>query len=121
ECDGAYAVHEANDGLETVQMAQELQPDLILLDISLPKMNGIEAARQIRRRCPESKILFVSGERSLDIIREALSAGARGYVVKSDGTELLVAVEAVRHGRFFVSKSLAKYSFVASDLDPNSR
>lgn len=121
KCDGAYSIHQAADGLETVQKADELQPDLILLDISLPKMHGIEAARQIRGKCPSSKILFVSEDRSLDVIREALSTGAWGYVVKSDGAELLVAVEAVRHGRFFVSKSLAKYSLVAADLGPDSR
>lgn len=121
KCDGRYSLHETTDGLETVERALELQPDLILLDISLAKMNGIEAAQQIRTNCPESKILFVSANRSLDVIRAALSIGARGYLVKSDGTESLGAVEAVRHGRFFISKSLAKYSFIATDLDPNSR
>ena len=117
KCDSAYSIHQTADGLETVLRAHELQPDLILLDISLPKMHGIEAARQIRSKCPKSKILFVSEDRSLDVVKEALSTGAWGYVVKSDGTELLVAVEAVRQGRFFVSKSLAKYSLVAADLD----
>jgi len=118
--DGAYSVQQTADGLETVQRAHELQPDLILLDISLPKMHGIDAARQIRSKCPKSKILFVSEDRSLDIVREALSTGARGYVVKSDGSELLAAVEAVRQGRFFVSKSLAKYSLVAAEVDPGA-
>jgi DNA-binding NarL/FixJ family response regulator len=121
KCDGAYSVQQAADGLETVQKAQELQPDLILLDISLPKMHGIDAARQIRSKCPKSKMLFVSENRSLDIVREALSTGARGYVVKSDGSELLAAVDAVRQGRFFVSKSLAKYSLVSTDLDPGAK
>lgn len=121
KCDGAYSVHETADGLETVEKAHELQPDLILLDISLPKMHGIDAARQIRGKCPKSKILFVSEDRSLDVVREALSTGACGYVVKSDGAELLVAVDAVRQGRFFVSKSLAKYSLVAAERDRSSR
>jgi len=120
QCDG-YSVHEATDGAETVRKALELRPDLILLDISLCKMNGIEAARQIRRNFPESKIRFVSEDRSLDVIREALRTGARGYLVKSDGAELLAAVEAVRLGHFFVSRSLAKYPFVATDPRPNSR
>ena len=114
KCDG-YSVNVTTDGLETAQKALELQPDLILLDIRLAKINGIEAARRIRSECPKSKILFVSVERSLDIIREALSTGAQGYLNKSDGAELLAGVEAVRHGRFFVSRSLSEYSFVATD------
>ena len=121
KCDGAYSIEQTADGLETVQKAHELQPDLILLDISLPKMHGIDAARQIRSKCPNSKILFVSEDRSLDIVREALSTGAQGYVVKSDGSELLAAIDAVRQGRFFVSKSLAKYSLVAAELDPGAK
>src|SRR5436190_24327875 len=83
------------DGLEVVQQAQELHPDLILLDIGLPTINGIEAARRIRESAPQSKILFVSENRSLDIAEEALSTGA-GYVVKSDAaSELLPAIKAI--------------------------
>jgi DNA-binding NarL/FixJ family response regulator len=95
---------EVSDGLEAVQKAEELQPDLILLDIGLPKLNGIEAARRIRKLSPQSKILFVSQESSADVIEEALSLGAMGYVIKARaGSELLVAMEAVREGRQFVS------------------
>jgi DNA-binding NarL/FixJ family response regulator len=95
---------EVSDGLEAVQKAQELRPDLILLDIGLPGLNGIEAARQIRKLVPQSKILFVSQESSADVIEEALSLGAVGYVVKAHaGSELLVAMEAVREGKQFVS------------------
>ncbi|MGA9964975.1 MAG: response regulator transcription factor, partial [Terriglobales bacterium] len=83
-----------SDGLEAVQKAEELQPDLIVLDIGLPKLNGIEAARQIRKLVPKSKILFLSQESSDDVVHEALSLGARGYVVKIQaGSELLSAVE----------------------------
>jgi DNA-binding NarL/FixJ family response regulator len=97
-------VGEVSDGLEAVQKAQELVPDLILLDIGLPGLNGIETARQIRKLVPQSKILFVSQESSADVIQEALSLGALGYVVKAHaGSELLVAMEAVREGRQFVS------------------
>jgi DNA-binding NarL/FixJ family response regulator len=78
-------VGEAVDGPEALHQAQELQPDLILLDISLPTLNGIEAARRIRQVSPNSKILFVTENRSPDIAEEALSTGAGGYVVKSDG------------------------------------
>src|SRR5437868_10931618 len=75
---------EASDGSEAVQKAEELQPDLILLDIGLPKLNGIEAARRIRKLSPGSKILFVSQDLSADFIHGALATGARGYVVKTD-------------------------------------
>jgi DNA-binding NarL/FixJ family response regulator len=120
-CEGGCFVHETADGLETLEKARELQPDLILLDISLPQMNGIKAAQEIRSKGPKSRILFAGENRSLDVVREALSIGAQGYIIKSDGAELLAAVEAVRHWRFFVSKSLARYFFATTDLDPNSR
>ena len=98
---------EASDGLEAVHKAQELQPDLIVLDIGLPTLNGIEAARRIRNLSPESKILFVSQESSADVVQEALSLGALGYMVKTHaGSELLAAVEAVRQGRQFLSSGL---------------
>src|SRR5215470_18662706 len=75
-------IGEASDGLEAVHRAEQLKPDLILLDIGLPKLNGIEAARQIRQLCPESRIIFVSQEADADIVQEALSFGALGYVLK---------------------------------------
>jgi DNA-binding NarL/FixJ family response regulator len=91
------------DGLEAVQKAQELQPDLIVLDIGLPRLNGIEAARRIRKLSPESKILFLSQESSADAVQAALALGAQGYVVKAHaGSELLTAVEAVLRGNQFV-------------------
>jgi DNA-binding NarL/FixJ family response regulator len=101
-------VGEATDGLEAVQKAEDLQPDLILFDVGLPKLNGIEAARQIRTVSPESKILFVSQEFSADVVQEALRLGALGYVVKTQaGLDLLAAVEAICQGGRFVSAGLA--------------
>jgi DNA-binding NarL/FixJ family response regulator len=101
-------IAEVSDGLEAVRKAEELQPDLILLDIGLPTLNGIEAARQIHLLSPQSKILFVSQESSADVIEEAMNSGALGYVVKAHAaTELLAAVEAGREGRTFVSNRLA--------------
>jgi DNA-binding NarL/FixJ family response regulator len=77
---------------------------LILLDIGLPSLNGIEAARQIRKLVPESKIIFLTQESSADVVQEALSLGARGYVMKTmAGSQLLTAVEAVHLGKTFVS------------------
>ena len=93
---------EVSDGLEAVQKAEELKPDLILLDIGLPTLNGIDAARQIRKLAPESKIIFLTQESSVDVVEAARSLGACGYVVKARaGSELLAAVEAVISGRLF--------------------
>jgi DNA-binding NarL/FixJ family response regulator len=102
---------EVSDGLEAVQKAEELQPDLILLDIGLPTLSGIEVARRIRRLSPDSRILFVSQELSADVVREALATGAVGYVVKMDArSELLIAVDAVLRGGQFVGRRLADQS-----------
>lgn len=104
---------EATDGLEAVQKAEEFHPDLILLDISLPKLNGIEAAASIRKIVPGMKILFVSENRDSDIATAALNTGGHGYLVKSDGaTELLVAVETVLSGKRFISST-----FIGFELD----
>ncbi len=95
---------ELADGLAAVQNAEELNPDLILLDIGLPTLNGIEAARQIRKLVPRAKIIFLSQESSDDVVQEALSLGALGYVVKAlAGSELLPAVKALLEGKHFVS------------------
>ena len=103
---GLEVIGEVSDGLEAVRKAEELKPDLILLDIGLPTMNGIEAARQIREISPGSKILFVSQESSADTVQEALNTGASGYVVKTKaGSDLLAAIEAVMLGKQFVSGS----------------
>ena len=110
-------IGEASDGLEAVQKAEQLQPDLVVLDIGLPTLNGIEAARRIRKLCPASIILFVSQESSADVVQEALSTGASGYVTKAHaGSELVAAVQAVCQGRRFVSSGLAGHDFTgASD------
>jgi len=89
-------IGEVSDGLEAVRKAEELKPDLILLDIGLPTLNGIDAARQIRKLSPESAIVFVSQESSADVMQEALSVGASGYVVKARAAaELLPVVNAI--------------------------
>jgi DNA-binding NarL/FixJ family response regulator len=86
-----------------------LQPDLILLDIGLPRLNGFAAARQIRRVSPQSKIIFVSHESSLDAMQEALDVGARSFEAKIDiGADLLAAVDAVLDGKQFVSSALSR-------------
>ena len=119
-------IGKASDGLEAVQKAAELQPDLIVLDIGLPTLNGIEAARQIRKLAPHSKILFLSQGSSPDVVQKGFDVGALGYVVKAHaGNELLAAVDAVRKGRHFVSRGLSGYTFAhttdaqAIDLSPD--
>jgi DNA-binding NarL/FixJ family response regulator len=103
-------IGEASDGLEAVQKAEQLQPDLVVLDIGLPTLNGIEAARRIRKLCPASTILFVSQESSADVVQEALSTGASGFVIKAHArSELLPAVEAVCKGRPFISSRLRRH------------
>jgi DNA-binding NarL/FixJ family response regulator len=100
-------IGEALDGLEAVRRAKKLQPDLILLDIGLPKLNGLEAARQIEAVAPTARILCVSENRSRDIAEAALANGAGGYVLKSDaGSDLLPAIRAVLEGKRFISASL---------------
>ena len=111
-------VGETSDGLEAIRKAQELQPDLILLDISLSGLNGIDASVQIRKRDPTSKILLVSQYDSLAIVEAAWGTGVRGYLLKTDAeSELLNAIEAVIQGRYFVSKGVGNR--VASDSNPS--
>jgi DNA-binding NarL/FixJ family response regulator len=107
---------EVADGLEAIQQAEKLQPDLILLDIGIPGLNGIEAARRIRKLAPDSKILFVSMESSPEMVREGLNLGARGYVHKSQAEdELLAAVDAIIQGKQFVSSALAHHVLTGTE------
>ena len=109
-----HVIGEAADGPDAVRIAQQQCPDLILLDIGLPTLNGIEAARQIRDCSPASKILFVTENRSFELVQEALHTGGEGYVIKSDaGSELLTAMDTVLEGGHFLSSSLeGRDSFV---------
>lgn len=101
-------IGDASDGLEAVHKSEKLQPDLIILDIGLPHLNGIEAAKRILKLAPKPKIVFLSQESSPDIVRAALGTGALGYVAKSRASyDLLAAVEAVVQGKQFVSAGLA--------------
>jgi DNA-binding NarL/FixJ family response regulator len=103
ECE---VVGEASDGLQAVNQAEKLQPDLILLDLGLPILNGIQAARRIRQLSPNSKILFISQCSSPEIAQGALKVGAHGYLVKSDTTELTSAISTVLAGAQFISSRL---------------
>ena len=106
----------AVDGLDAVQKAKELQPDLILMDLSLPGMNGIDATRQILIHSPRSKVLFVSEHRDSELIQAAFEVGACGYVLKSDSSsDLILGIRTVLLGQPFVSRSLTTWR---ENLDP---
>ncbi|MGB6387539.1 MAG: response regulator transcription factor [Terriglobales bacterium] len=97
-------VDEASDGLEAVQKVGSLQPDVVVLDVTMPRMNGIEACRIIKQKNPGLEVLFVTQHDSPQMMREALAAGARGYVVKSNlARDLVEAVEAVSQHREFTA------------------
>lgn len=97
----------ASDGLEALHKVEKLQPDLVLLDISLPKLSGIETARQIRKLNPNCKIIFLTGHLHPEIVRAALEAGACGYVHKEDASdELLASLESVLVGKKYLSHSV---------------
>ena len=97
---GWEVIGEASDGAEAVEKAKDLNPDVMVLDVTMPKMNGLEACRLLRRQAPQLEILFVTQHDSPQMMREALEAGARGYVVKSNAArDLLAAVEAVSQHR----------------------
>jgi len=101
---GLQVVCEVSDGLIAVQKAEELKPYLILLDVGLPTLNGIEVARRILGIAPESKIIFSSGQTAPDFVQEAMRLGAWGYVFKTHAErDLLPAVDAVLSGNLFVS------------------
>ena len=106
-------VGEALDGVQAVEMAEELQPEVILIDLALPNMNGMEAARQIRSVSPTSKLIFLTQNTSPELIQGALSLGAMAYLLKSDAGELPFAIEAVLKGEQFVSSRLHRPSTTA--------
>lgn len=107
EMPGLCISEQAADGLEAVQKAESLKPDIVLLDIGLPKLNGLNTAALIRKCSPESKIVFLTHETDPDVVKAALDTGALGYVHKQQtGTQLKAAVEAVLIGEQFVSPNL---------------
>ena len=100
---------EAANGREAVQCASRLKPDLVLLDIGMPSLNGLDATRQILAASPETQVLILTMHDSEQVVREVLAAGARGFLLKSDaGRDLVAAVEALQHHRTFFTTRVAQ-------------
>ena len=105
---GLEVIFEGSEGLEAVRKSAELQPDLVLLDIGLPDLNGLAAARQIRKVSPDSRIIFLTAHDSSDLVQEALRSGALGFVIKSDAArDLLAAVSSVMRDELFASDRIS--------------
>lgn len=112
---GIQVVGEAYDGLEALSLIKEKLPDCAILDISMPRLSGIEVAREIRRLLPEIKILILTMHKNKEYLYHALGAGAQGYLLKEDSDEeLLAALETIRKGAIYVTKALS--AFVSSGL-----
>lgn len=109
---------EASDGRQAVELALRHRPDVVVLDISMKELNGIEAARQIRKACPETEVLILTMMEAEDLMRDALAAGARGFLLKTDASQHLVsAIEAlVQHRPYFTGA--AANAVLAGYLDP---
>ena len=106
---GWQVTAEASDGREAVEKAREMKPDVTVLDISMPSLNGLEAARQMIKNDARAKILILTQHESDPLIREVLDAGARGYVLKSDASrDLITAVNAVRSNKTFFTAKVAQ-------------
>jgi DNA-binding NarL/FixJ family response regulator len=100
---------EASDGREAVNAANRLKPDLVLLDIGMPSLNGLDATRQILAAAPDTRVLILTMHDSEQVVREVLAAGARGFLLKSDaGRDLVAAVEALQHHRTFFTTKVAQ-------------
>jgi DNA-binding NarL/FixJ family response regulator len=98
---------EAGDGLEALFLLDRLRPDLVLLDISMPHLQGIDTARQIKMKYPEMKILMLTMHREREYIYEAVSAGVEGYLLKEDAQkDLFAAIERIRNGKGYISPIL---------------
>jgi DNA-binding NarL/FixJ family response regulator len=107
---GIVVAGEASDGLSAVRMSKELNPDVVLMDIAMSGMNGLEATRRIGRECPRTRMLMVSMYTNEEYLKEALRAGAAGYLLKDAGrNELEFAIKSVSRGETYLTPVMAKF------------
>jgi len=107
---GVHIRGEAGDGLELLDVLKKIEPDLVILDISMPNLRGMEAIREIKALCPNTKILMLTMHKESEYLRYALKAGADGFLLKEDAdSELLKALDAVRREKLYVSPLLTEY------------
>ena len=100
---------EATDGKEALEKVSKLNPDLLILDLNMPELNGLEVTRRVHKTCPQVEVLVLTVQDSEQVMRQVLEAGARGYILKSDaGTELLAGVETVRRHHLFLSSQTSR-------------
>ncbi len=108
-------VGEAANGRKAIELATALQPDIVMMDIGMPELNGFEATRQVLEKSPNAEVLVLSMHESEQLVREVIAAGARGYVLKSDaGRDLVSALESLRQHRPFFTSRLAKTAYQES-------
>jgi DNA-binding NarL/FixJ family response regulator len=116
-------IGEAADGRQAVTMTKELNPDVVILDIGMPSLNGLEATRQILKLRPQTKVLILTMHESDSVIREVLDAGARGYILKTDaGRDLVSAVESLRRNKTFFTSRVSQMildGFLKGDARPH--
>jgi len=102
-------VAEASDGQEAVRASESLHPDIVVIDISMPLLNGIEAVRELGRSCPKTKAILLTQHEEDQYIREALEAGAKGYVLKNQAaSDLVHAIQQVSRGQFYLSPGISR-------------
>ncbi|HQY56747.1 MAG: response regulator transcription factor [Nitrospira sp.] len=120
--DGILVVGEVSDGLEALKVSKEIVPDVVLMDIAMPGMNGLEATSRMRQECPRTKVLMLSMYTNEEYLKEALRAGASGYLLKdADRAELELAIKTVRRGETYLTPAVAKFTLEAYCRQDDSR
>jgi DNA-binding NarL/FixJ family response regulator len=111
EKDGFTVVGEGEDGMEAIELAEKFRPDMVILDFSMPRLNGLDAAREIRRVSPRSKMILLTVHREEQFVLEAINAGVKGYVLKSEAASVIgEAIQEVTRGNAFLSPGIARFA-----------